>query len=256
MGGPEGSERTMEHPAIQEYRQRRAAYEATFWRHVEAGVHFDAPDGILIDDTVEIAPGATILPGTILRGNTKIGAGCVIGPNSLLENVTVGENVRFNASQGYNSVIERGASIGPFAHLRPDSHVCENVHIGDFVEVKNSTVGSGTSVSHLTYVGDSDVGKGCNFGCGVVTVNYDGAAKNRCRIGDYAFIGCNTNLVAPVSVGDGAYTAAGSTITGDVPGGALGIARARQVNKDGWAQSKLQPYLEKQKAKEAQREEG
>ena len=240
----------MENEAMRAYRERRAVYEAAFWRHVEAGVIFESPDGILIDDTVRIAPGAVILPGTILRGTTSVGAGCVIGPNSLLENVTVGEDVRFNASQGYDSVIERGASIGPFAHLRPGSHVCERVHIGDFVELKNSTVGAGTSVSHLTSVGDSDVGRGCNFGCGVVTVNYDGAEKNRCRVGDYAFIGCNTNLVAPVSVGDGAYTAAGSTITGDVPRGALGIARARQVNKPGWAEGRLRPYIEKQRAKE------
>ena len=187
----------MENEAITAYRQRRAAFEATFERHLAAGVVFYSADGILIDDTVEIAPGAVILPGTILRGETKIGAGSVIGPNSLLENVTVGENVKFNASQGYDSVIESGAAIGPFAHIRPDSRVCENVHIGDFVEIKNSTVGKGTSVSHLTYVGDSDVGKYCNFGCGVVTVNYDGAAKHRNTIGDYAFIGCNTNLVAP-----------------------------------------------------------
>ena len=240
----------MENEAMRAYRERRAVYEAAFWRHVEAGVIFESPDGILIDDTVRIAPGAVILPGTILRGTTSVGAGCVIGPNSLLENVTVGEDVRFNASQGYDSVIERGASIGPFAHLRPGSHVCERVHIGDFVELKNSTVGAGTSVSHLTYVGDSDVGRGCNFGCGVVTVNYDGAGKNRCRIGDYAFIGCNTNLVAPVSVGDGAYTAAGSTITGDVPRGAVGLARARLVNKPGWAEGRLRPYIEKQRAKE------
>ena len=232
----------MENEAITAYRQRRAAFEATFERHLAAGVVFYSADGILIDDTVEIAPGAVILPGTILRGETKIGAGSVIGPNSLLENVTVGENVKFNASQGYDSVIESGAAIGPFAHIRPDSR--------DFVEIKNSTVGKGTSVSHLTYVGDSDVGKYCNFGCGVVTVNYDGAAKHRNAIGDYAFIGCNTNLVAPVSVGDGAYTAAGSTITDDVPAGALGIARARQVNKPQWAKGKLEKFIAKQQAKE------
>ena len=227
----------MENEAITAYRQRRAAFEATFERHLAAGVVFYSADGILIDDTVEIAPGAVILPGTILRGETKIGAGSVIGPNSLLENVTVGENVKFNASQGYDSVIESGAAIGPFAHIRPDSRVCENVHIGDFVEIKNSTVGKGTSVSHLTYVGDSDVGKYCNFGCGVVTVNYDGAAKHRNTIGDYAFIGCNTNLVAPVSVGDGAYTAAGSTITaGHCPGAAgkqaaVGEGQAGKVHR-------------------------
>lgn len=234
----------------QELEQRRAAYAATLEKHLAAGVEFYVTDGILIDESVKIAPGAVILPGTILRGATKIGANSVIGPNALLENVTVGEHVKFNASQGYNSVIDDGANIGPFVHIRPDSHICKNVHIGDFVEVKNSTVGEGTSVSHLTYVGDSDVGKYCNFGCGVVTVNYDGAAKHRNTIGDYAFIGCNTNLVAPVTVGDGAYTAAGSTITEDVPAGALGIARARQQNKPGWARAKLEKFIEKQKKKQ------
>ena len=219
-------------------------------RHIRAGVRVLDPNAVYIDPRVTIGRGTMLLPGTILRGETKIGAGSVIGPNSLLENVTVGENVKFNASQGYDSVIESGAAIGPFAHIRPDSRVCENVHIGDFVEIKNSTVGKGTSVSHLTYVGDSDVGKYCNFGCGVVTVNYDGAAKHRNTIGDYAFIGCNTNLVAPVSVGDGAYTAAGSTITDDVPAGALGIARARQVNKPQWAKGKLEKFIAKQQAKE------
>ena len=225
----------MENEAITAYRQRRAAFEATFERHLAAGVVFYSADGILIDDTVEIAPGAVILPGTILRGETKIGAGSVIGPNSLLENVTVGENVKFNASQGYDSVIESGAAIGPFAHIRPDSRVCENVHIGDFVEVKNSTIGDGTKISHLTYVGDSDVGKKVNFGCGTVTTNYDGFKKYRCTIGDRAFLGCNTNLIAPVTVGEGAYTAAGSTITDEVPADALAVARARQKNLEGWA---------------------
>ncbi|MDD3430334.1 MAG: UDP-N-acetylglucosamine diphosphorylase, partial [Oscillospiraceae bacterium] len=197
--------------------QREAAFAETFARHVEAGVIFYSRDGILIDPEVQIAPGAAILPGTILKGKTTVGAGSVIGPNSWLEDASVGENVVFNASQGRSCTIADGAQIGPFAQLRPDSHVGKNVHIGDFVEVKNSTIGEGTSVSHLTYVGDSDVGKYCNFGCGVVTVNYNGADKNRCTVGDYAFIGCNTNLVAPVTVGNGAYTAAGSTITEDIP---------------------------------------
>ena len=127
-----------------------------------------------------------------------------------------------------------GVNIGPFVHIRPNSVIGEKVHLGNFVEVKNSNIDTGTKVSHLTYVGDSDVGKRVNFGCGTVTVNYTGKAKFRTTIGDDAFIGCNTNLVAPVTVGDGAYSAAGSTITEDVPGDSLGIARARQVNKIGW----------------------
>lgn len=238
-----------ENQYVKQYEQTRAAFEACFARHLAAGVIFLSPDGILIDDSVEIAPGATILPGTILRGATKIGAGCVIGPNSLLCDAVLGENVVFNASQGYACKVESGAAIGPFSHLRPDSVIGENVHLGDFVEIKNSTIGAGTSVSHLSYVGDSDVGVGCNFGCGVAVANYDGAGKNRCTVGDYAFIGCNTNLVAPVRVGAGAYTAAGSTIVSDVPDSALGIARAKQSVKEGWAADKLAPYIEKQKAK-------
>ncbi|MEG1011698.1 MAG: UDP-N-acetylglucosamine diphosphorylase [Ruthenibacterium sp.] len=234
---------------MEQYRKARAAQQTCFERHLAAGVIFLSPDGILIDDSVVIAPGATILPGTILRGKTVIGAGSVIGPNSLLQDACVGENVSFNASQGYACTIQSGAAIGPFSHIRPDSVIGENVHLGDFVEIKNSTIGAGTSVSHLTYVGDSDVGAGCNFGCGVAVANYDGAGKNRCVIGDYAFIGCNTNLVAPVHIGAGAYTAAGSTIVSDVPASALGIARARQSNKEGWAEQKLAPYLKKQKEK-------
>lgn len=231
------------------YETTCAAYAACFAKHVAAGVVFLSPDGILIDETVKIAPGATILPGTILRGNTMIGAGTVIGPNSLLEDAVVGENVRFNASQGYGCVVDDGAAIGPFSHLRPDSHICRDVHLGDFVEIKNATIGAGTSVSHLTYVGDSDVGEGCNFGCGVAVANYDGAGKNRCTVGDYAFIGCNTNLVAPVNIGAGAYTAAGSTIISDVPADALAVARARQVNKEGWAKEKMASYRNKQRSK-------
>ena len=234
---------------FKEYEDTRKAFAACIEKHVAAGVIFLSPDGILIDDSVEIAAGATILPGTILRGNTKIGTGSVIGPNSILENATLGENVKFNASQGYDCVIDDKAAIGPFTHIRPDSHICHDVHLGDFVEIKNATIGAGTSVSHLSYVGDADVGEGCNFGCGVAVANYNGMGKNRCTVGDYAFIGCNTNLVAPVQIGAGAYTAAGSTITQDVPADALGIARAKQTNKEGWAAEKLAAYKEKQKTK-------
>ena len=213
--------------------------------HEANGVEFFTSHGIVIDPEVKIGRGTQILPGTILRGNTVIGENCVIGPNSMLTDCTVGNGVVFNASQASQSVVEDDAKIGPFTQLRPDSHICKKVKIGDFVEVKNSTIGEGTSISHLTYVGDSDVGRHVNFGCGVVTVNYDGTSKNRTTIGDYAFIGCNTNLVAPVKIGDGAYTAAGSTVTKDVPGGDLAIARARQENKAEWAKEKLAKYIEK-----------
>ena len=134
-----------------------------------------------------------------------------------------------------NSTVGFDTHVGPFAYIRPGSSVGNHVKVGDFVEIKNSVVDDGTKISHLTYVGDSDVGKNVNFGCGTVTVNYDRAKKYRTTIGDNAFIGCNTNLVAPVTVGEGAYTAAGSTITDDIPAMALAIARARQTNKKDWA---------------------
>jgi len=164
-----------------------------------------------------------------------IGVNCTIGPNALLEQAVIGNGVTVNASQIYESSVGDKTNIGPFAYLRPHCQIGSDVKLGDFVEVKNSVVGDGTKVSHLTYIGDSDVGKRINFGCGTVTVNYDRAKKHRTTIGDDAFIGCNTNLIAPVTVGEGAYIAAGSTITDDVPSQALSIARARQINKDDWA---------------------
>ena len=214
-------------------------------RHIENGVVFYTSHGVVIEESVKIGKGTVIMPGTILLGNTQIGENCTVGPNSMLKDTTLGDNVTFNSSQATESVVDDGATVGPFSQLRPNSHICKKVKIGDFVEVKNSTVGEGTSIAHLTYIGDSDVGKHVNFGCGVVTVNYDGRVKSRTKIGDFAFIGCNTNLIAPVSVGDGDYTRAGSTVTDDVPAASLAIERARQKNKDNWAKDKLRGYIEK-----------
>lgn len=216
-------------------------------RHLAAGVRFDSLDGVMIGPEVEIEPGARILPGCILSGCTIIGAGSVIGPNTMLANTKVGRNCTINSSQSEDSVVGDGATIGPFARLRPGSKVGPAVKIGNFVEIKNSNIGEGTSVAHLTYIGDADVGRFCNFGCGVVFVNYDGEAKYRTVVKDYAFVGCNTNLIAPVTVGEGAYTAAGVTVTEDVPDGALAMGRARQENKLGWAAEKLQKYVKKKK---------
>ena len=164
----------------------------------------------MIADTVQIGTGTTILPGTILLGNTTIGKDCLIGPNTYIMDGTVGNGVTLDNVKLTDSTVEDGADAGPFVQIRGGSVLHTGVHIGDFVEVKNSTVGAGTKSAHLTYIGDSDVGAGVNFGCGTVTVNYDGKNKRRCKIGDGAFIGCNTNLVAPVEVGDRAYIAAGS----------------------------------------------
>ena len=197
--------------------------------HIANGVNIESRT-VQIDEGVVIAPGATILAGTILRGKTVIGAGCVIGPNSLIEDSTVDEGTTVNASQVYGSHLGPHNNIGPFTHVRVNTVTDYGVHLGAYVE-----------------------GKYCNFGCGTVTCNYDGKDKFRTQIGDYCFIGCNTNLVAPVKVGDGAYTAAGSTITKDVPAQALGIARERQTNLDGWAAPKMEAYIaKKQKLEEEQ----
>lgn len=202
---------------------------------IAEGVSITCSDGVIIGPDVKIGNGTVVLPGTILRGKVSIGENCTVGPNSIIENSIIHNNVIINSSQIKQSEILDGTDIGPFSQVRPNCKIGPKVHIGDFVEVKNSLLDEGTKVAHLTYVGDSDIGKRVNFGCGCVTVNYDGRNKARCKVGNDAFIGCNTNLVAPVNVGEGAYTAAGSTITGDVPSNALGIARARQINKDGWA---------------------
>ena len=204
-------------------------------RLMRAGVRVMDPTNCYIGPRVQVGEGTVILPGTILRGETVIGKGCEIGPNTMIRDCTVGEGVTVNASQLNESIVDDGTTVGPFAYIRPNCHVGPHVKVGDFVELKNSNIGEGTKISHLTYVGDSDVGSRVNFGCGTVTVNYDGAQKYRTTIGDNAFIGCNTNLVAPVRVGEGAYTAAGSTITDEVPADSLAIARARQSVKKQWA---------------------
>lgn len=209
--------------------------------HMINGVDIPCTDGVMIGKDVKIGNGTTILPNTIITGNTVIGEGCVIGPNTQIDSSVIGSNVILNNCQILDSTVEDGVDCGPFVKVRANSVLKKDVHIGNFVEVKNSIVGEGTKSAHLTYIGDSDVGSGVNFGCGTVTCNYDGKNKTRCTIGSGAFIGCNTNLIAPVEVGDMAYIAAGSTITDAVPENALSVARAKQVNKEGWVLKK-KPY--------------
>ena len=208
-------------------------------KHMDNGVEFTCVDGIIIERDVEIGAGTEILPGTILKGKTKIGENCVIGPNCLIENCEIGNDTKLNYVQAYDAKIYDNVKMGPFVHIRPNSVIKNGVKIGDFVEVKNSVIGENTAVAHLTYVGDSDVGSHVNFGCGCVTVNYDGSKKARTTIGDGAFIGCNTNLIAPVTVGNGAYTAAGTTVTKDVPDNALALDRGDFRIKEGYALRKL-----------------
>ena len=211
------------------------ARKLTVARLVRKGVRVVDPDSVYVGPNVQVGKGTSLLPGAILRGNTVIGENCEIGPNTMIRDCRIGDRVTVNSSQLNESTVESDTTVGPFAYIRPNCHVGSHVKVGDFVELKNSNIGDNTKISHLTYVGDSDVGKHVNFGCGTVTVNYDGDKKFRTVIGDDAFIGCNTNLVAPVHVGPGAYTAAGSTITDDVPGDSLAIARSTQVIKKQWA---------------------
>lgn len=198
------------------------------------GVSIIDPEHTYIEQDVKVGRDTVLLPGTMLQGKTMVGENCEIGPDTQLVNVTVGAGNRLNRVYGHDCTIGNNNEIGPFVHLRPDTVLHDHIKIGNFVEVKNSTVDDGTKLPHLIYCGDSDLGKNVNFGCGTVTVNFDGKNKHRCRVDDHAFIGCNTNLVAPVHVGERAFTAAGSTITKDVPAKALSVARARQTNIKGW----------------------
>lgn len=206
--------------------------------YMEAGVTFLDIDTVFIDDGVKIGEGTVIEPCVQIRGKTEIGANCLIGQNSRVENSILSDEVKVLSSVVLESRIGSGTNVGPFAYLRPNSVVGRNCKIGDFVEVKNSTLGDGTKASHLTYIGDSDLGNDINLGCGVVFVNYDGTNKYRSTIEDGAFIGCNTNLVSPVNVGKGAYIAAGTTVTKDVPEDALCVGRARQKVIEGWAEER------------------
>jgi len=212
-------------------------------RHLEslmrAGVSVVDPANTYVDVDVTIGIEATLLPGTILEGATTVGAGSVIGPSSHLTDCIVGEGAVVHSTRAEGAVIGSGTATGPFAHLRPGTVLGEDVRVGAFVQTKNATVGAGAKLPHLAYVGDAEVGAGANVACGVVTVNYDGREKHRTSIGAGAFIGCGAMLVAPVHIGDGAFVAAGSTITEDVPAEALAIARARQVTKEGRAAGRL-----------------
>lgn len=207
-------------------------------RMLAAGVRVVDPANTYVGPAVKVGEGTTLLPNATLYGLTVVGSDCVIGNGTVIRDCVIGDRVNVNASQLNESVVEDDSTVGPFAYVRPNCHVGKGVKVGDFVELKNSTVGDGTKISHLTYVGDTDAGSHINFGCGTVTVNYDGEKKFRTTIGDGAFIGCNTNLVAPVSIGAGAYTAAGSTITEDVPDDSLAIARERQSVKKNWVRKR------------------
>lgn len=203
-------------------------------RLMDNGVSFVSLDGVIIGTDVKIGCDTTIMPNTVILGNTEIGSGCMIGTGCHIENCKIGNNVIFDNVFAYDSVVEENVKIGPFAHLRPGTVIHRGVKIGNFVEIKNSEIGENTCAAHLTYVGDSEVGRGVNFGCGSITANYDGINKYRTKIGDHAFIGSNTNLIAPVEIGENATTAAGSTITKNVPANALAVERGTTRVKENW----------------------
>lgn len=202
--------------------------------HMRNGVTMRNPESVYIEGGVEIGNDTEICQNVTIKSGTKIGSDCVIGSGSMLDRAVIHDGVDVLSSVILESEVDEGTHVGPFAYIRPNCHVGKEVKVGDFVELKNSNIDDGTKISHLTYIGDSDVGKRVNFGCGTVTCNYDGKKKYRTTIGDDCFVGCNTNFVSPINVGDGVYIAAGSTITEDIPENSLSIARARQINKEGW----------------------
>lgn len=206
-------------------------------KHMENGVTIQSPN-VFIGKDVAIGQDSIILPGVYLKGNTTIGKNCVIGPNTTIDNSEINNNVEVKNSTIIDSKVETSSKIGPYAYLRPNSRIGKEVKIGDFVEVKNTSVGDGSKVSHLSYVGDGEIGKNVNIGCGVVFVNYNGKEKFKTKVGDNAFVGCNSNLIAPVTVHNKGYVAAGSTITKDVPSEALSIARKKQKNKLKWVKNR------------------
>jgi len=216
----------------------RVARRRVLDRLLDSGVNIPFEDGVVVGADAGVGADTTLLPGTIIRGSSIIGKGCTIGPNSSIADSRIGDGCRVISTFIESAVLEDHVKIGPMSNVRPGTILRSGAKIGDFVELKNSDVGEGTAVAHLTYVGDTDVGKNCNFGCGVVTVNYDGSGKYRTVIGDDVFIGCNTNLIAPVKLGDRVYSAAGTTVTSDVPDDALVIGRAKQTVKENWSKER------------------
>jgi bifunctional UDP-N-acetylglucosamine pyrophosphorylase/glucosamine-1-phosphate N-acetyltransferase len=206
--------------------------------HMLAGVTIVDPDATWIDADVEIAPDVTLEPGTTLRGATSVGQDSIVGPMATLVDSRIGAGVRILHSYLDRCEVGDEATVGPFAHLRPETRLATRAKAGSFVEIKNSEIGAGAKVPHLSYVGDAEVGEESNLGAGTITANYDGFRKHRTKIGARTRVGVDTMLVAPVNVGDDAYTGAGAVIREDVPPGALGVTRGEQRNIEGYAEKR------------------
>ncbi len=207
-------------------------------KHMAQGVTIIDPNNTYISNSSVIGTDTVIYPGTIIEGNTSIGEDCVIGPNTRIIDSNILNNVSVQNSVIIESKVGERTKVGPFAYIRPECIIGENVKIGDFVEIKKSTIGNGTKVPHLTYVGDAQIGSGVNLGCGTIVVNYDGKEKHKTVVEDGVFVGCNSNLVSPVTLRKNSYIGAGSTITDEVPENALAIARCRQTNIKEWVNKK------------------
>ncbi len=218
--------------------QELARLEIIF-KHVQAGVRFIDLTVAYIDDNVKIGSGTVIYPGVFLEGNTEIGQNCLIGQNTRIKDSKIGNEVQIQSSVILESVVGDMTTIGPFAYLRPGANLGKKVKIGDFVEVKKSTIGDGSKASHLAYIGDAEVGKDVNISCGVIFANYDGVNKFKTVVKDGAFIGSNCNLVAPVTIQEDGYVAAGTTVVKDVPKDTLCVGRAEVKHIEGWVSRKF-----------------
>lgn len=223
---------------LKEYEETKKKRQKINLKHLSNGVKFIDIDAAYIDENVEIGPGTIIYPNVILEGKTIIGENCRIGQSTRISSSTIGNETEIQNSVILESQVGNKTKIGPFAYLRPNSRLGDHVKVGDFVEVKNSSMGNGSKASHLTYIGDSDVGENVNIGCGVIFVNYDGKHKSRSIVKDDSFIGCNTNIISPVTIEEGAYIAAGTTVTTTVPKGALCVGRVKAKNIEGWVKKR------------------
>lgn len=208
-------------------------------KHMENGVILIDPTNTYINCDVEIGIDTIIYPNNVIEGKTIIKDNCTIYPGCRIKDSIIKSNVTIQNSVILESTVGEETTVGPFAYIRPQTTVGNKVKVGDFVELKKSTIGDGTKISHLTYIGDAEVGEKCNFGCGTVVVNYDGVNKHKTIVGNNSFIGCNSNLIAPVEVEENTYIAAGSTITKKVPKNSLAIARAKQENKENWVINRI-----------------